>query len=143
MDIRSSKRNVTYNLLAAAGKLNSCTEILQPANNTCILVIGNGTTNLTADDYTFRANDYSRSFEVLSQTTLSSSEYNGELALITRIIKNTSSEDMIINRMGIYLCAKYGTDYIDKLLIAQEALDEPVTVKPGEKHIFAMSLCID
>lgn len=55
----------------------------------------------------------------------------------TRIVKNDSSEAITIKEVGLFL-----TTNPECVLLAREVI-QPVTIQPGEKHAFTMTLCVE
>ena len=109
-----------------------------------MLVIGYNDTAPTYNDTSLKSL-CDRGFEVLSQTTVyTANTYDGELALITRVIKNTSDVTMYVREVGIYgYWFDKNTSSGNNFMIAREVLSEPVIIQPGEKHAFTISLCVD
>lgn len=111
-----------------------------PGFTECVLKVGENGTPANADDYKILYALSDSFFEVLSQTTSYESNFNGVYAIITRVLKNKSTSPMTIKEIGLYV---KGEVINDEFMIAREVLDEPVTMLPGEKHSFTMSIGID
>ena len=131
--------NIGNSNLAKAGRLNSTMSFV-PGFTECVLKVGQNGTPANADDYKILNALSDSYFEVLSQTTSYESNFNGVYAIITRVLKNKSTSPMTIKEIGLYV---KGDVINDEFMIAREVLDEPVTMLPGEKHSFTMSIGID
>lgn len=95
----------------------------------CYLLIGSGDSPESADAY--KLDTLITQYTVLNQNHVFSSTYGGDVLLINRVIENTSDEAFTVKEVGLF-----GTNY----MIAREVLTEPVTVQPGEKHTFTMTI---
>ena len=103
------------------------------ANAGIYLLIGVGTTTATSDDY--KLDSIESNYTVITQNhTVFTNTYGNQILVINRIIQNTSSSAITINELG--LCGW-------KIMIAREVLPEPVTLQPGEKHAFTMTIALD
>ena len=144
MSLSGSTSDVPCTVLSLLGNFPSSTQRLSADHNTCILVIGSGDVATSDSDRSLRS-PFTAGFDVLSQTTVyTANTFDGELALITRVIKNTASTPMYVREVGIYGC------WFDKnslsgngFMIAREVLSETIIIQPGEKHAFTISLCVD
>ncbi len=139
-----STSDVPCTVLSLLGNFPSSKQLYKADYNTCVLVIGYNDTAPTYNDTSLKSL-YDRGFEVLSQTTVyTANTYDGELALITRVIKNTSDVTMYVREVGIYgYWFDKNTSSGNNFMIAREVLSEPVIIQPGEKHAFTISLCVD
>ena len=103
------------------------------ANAGIYLLIGVGTTTATSDDY--KLDSIESNYTVITQNhTVFTNTYGNQILVINRIIQNTSSSAITINELG--LCGW-------KIMIAREVLPEPVTLQPGEKHTFTMTISLE
>lgn len=97
------------------------------------LLLGSGTTNATPDDY--KLDSIESNYTVITQNhTVFTNTYGNQILVISRIIQNSSDSAITINEMG--LCGW-------KILSAREVLPEPVTLQPGEKHTFTMTISLE
>lgn len=134
--------NNTYNLgnsnASKVGRLKS-TMLFDPPLCTCALEVGDNGTPAASN---FRllgilSNNY---FDVLSQTTSYEPDFTGVYAIITRVLRNKTTKPVTIREIGLYVKGDVNNT---TFMIAREVLDEPVTMQPGEKHSFTLSLGID
>ena len=130
--------NIGNSNVAKAGRLKS-TMSFDPGFTECVLKVGGNGTPANADDYRLLSAWSDSYFEVL-QTTSYESNFNGVYAIITRVLKNKSTRPMTIKEIGLYV---KGDVTNTTFMIAREVIDEPVTMLPGEKHSFTMSIGID
>lgn len=97
------------------------------------LLIGSGTTPATSNDY--KLDNVESNYTIITQNhTVFTNTYGNQILVINRIIQNTSSSAITINELGI--CGW-------KIMIAREVLAEPVTLQPGEKHTFSMTISLE
>ena len=97
------------------------------------LLLGSGTTKATPDDY--KLDNIESNYTVITQNhTVFTDTYDNQILVINRIIQNTSSSAITINELG--LCGW-------QVMIAREVLPEPVTLHPGEKHTFTMTIGLE
>ena len=104
--------------------------------NCCILAIGSGNTPATSDDYKLE-NEITKGFEVISQTTGYSNKFSSSYATITRVIKNTGTEPLKINEIGLKVQGYWpnraeGTQF----LVAREALKEQCVISGGKALLY-------
>lgn len=142
--LSGSKSDVPCTVLSLLGNFPSSNQQFKADYNTCILVIGSSNQATSDKDRSLQAPIH-QGFDVLSQTTVyTANTYDGELALITRVIKNTSSNPMFVREIGIYGYWFDGNrECGNNFMIAREVLSETIKIQPGEKHAFTISLCID
>ena len=97
------------------------------------LLLGTGAATATSDDY--KLDSIESNYTVITQNhTVFTNTYGNQILVINRIIQNTSSSAITINELG--LCGW-------KIMIAREVLPEPVTLQPGEKHTFTMTISLE
>ena len=97
------------------------------------LLLGTGAATATSDDY--KLDSIESNYTVIAQNhTVFTNTYGNQILVINRIIQNTSSSAITINELG--LCGW-------QIMIAREVLDEPVTLQPGEKHTFTMTIGLE
>ena len=98
----------------------------------CYLLIGSGDSPETPESY--KLDSVITQYSVINQTHNFSDKYDGSALLINRVIQNTSEEAFTVKEIGLF-----GGDY----MIAREVLPEPVTLQPGEKHTFTMTISLE
>ena len=97
------------------------------------LLLGSGTTKATPDDY--KLDNVESNYTVITQNhTVFTNTYGNQILVINRIIQNSSDSAITINEQG--LCGW-------KIMIARDVLPEPVTLQPGEKHTFTMTIGLE
>lgn len=97
------------------------------------LLLGTGATAATSDDY--KLDNIESNYTVITQNhTIFTNIYGNQILVINRVIQNTSDSAITINELG--LCGW-------KIMIAREVLSEPVTLQPGEKHTFTMTIGLE
>ncbi len=114
--------------------------LFDPPACTCALEVGENGTPAVASNYRLLAilsNDY---FDVLSQTTSYEPDFTGVYAIITRVLRNKTTKPVTIREIGLYVKGDVNNA---TFMIAREVLDVPVTMQPGEKYSFTLSLGID
>lgn len=98
----------------------------------CYLLIGSGDSPETLASY--KLDSVITQYSVINQTHKFSDKYSGDVLLVNRVIQNTSENPFTVKEIGLF-----GANY----MIAREVLAEPVTLQPGEKHTFTMSIGLE
>ena len=97
------------------------------------LLLGSGTTKATPDDY--KLDNVESNYTVITQNhTVFTDTYDNQILVINRIIQNSSDSAITINEQGLFGWT---------IMIARDVLPEPVTLQPGEKHTFTMTIALD
>lgn len=103
-----------------------------------MLLLGTGDTASTIDDY--KLDNIWTDYTVITQVCSNmNTTYDNNAFLISRSIQNTSSESVTVKEQAICLNQKYDGN----IMIAREVLPEPVTLQPGEKHTFTMTISLE
>lgn len=99
------------------------------------LLFGSGDSSASIDDYKLESllTDYS----VLTHSKTSIGAYDTLCTVFSRTIQANSN--ITIKEYGIVSVSSSG----DALLLAREVLSEPVTLQPGEKHTFTMTISLE
>lgn len=97
------------------------------------MLVGSGNSTPTNDQYML--DNIITSYSVIAQNhTFFQADFDDRLVLVNRTIQNTSDSNIAITELGVF-----GSG----IMIAREVLPEPVTLQPGEKHTFTMSIGLE
>ena len=99
------------------------------------LLLGTGDTPESLEDY--KLAELTTDYTVLSSTKTLSGEYGKEVVIYTRVIQAGES-GLTVKEQGLVI-GYSGGNY----LIARDVLPEPVTLQPGEKHTFTMTIALE
>lgn len=106
------------------------------------LLLGSGSTPATPDDVNLESTI--SAYQVVSQTHQLNNGYGSTILTINRLVKNNTESDISISEMGLFTTASYyGYGSGAAFLLAREVLPEPVTLHPGEKHTFTMTISLE
>lgn len=98
----------------------------------CYLLIGSGDSPEVPDAY--KLDSVITQYSVINQTHAFFDNYGGGVLLVNRVIQNTSEEAFTVKEIGLF-----GANY----MVAREVLPKPVTLQPGEKHTFTMTIGLE
>lgn len=105
-------------------------------NEGLYILAGSGTTDPTENDYTLE--------NVVPLTHMSGSvnHTSDNCISISRTLRNDSTEDVVINEVGLYFRPVYyaGDEFRTTTLLAREVLTSPITMKPRESYTFTFML---
>ena len=99
------------------------------------LLLGTGDTLESPEDY--KLAELTTDYTVLSSIKTLSGAYGKEAVIYSRVIQAGES-GLTIKEQGLVL----GLSGFS-ILIAREVLPEPVTLQPGEKHTFTMTISLE
>ena len=99
------------------------------------LLFGTGDTPESLEDY--KLAELTTDYTVLSSTKTLSGEYGKEVVIYTRVIQAGES-GLTVKEQGLVV-GYSGGNY----LLARDVLPEPVTLQPGEKHTFTMTIGLE
>ena len=122
-----------YATIACSSGFASTDNITLPERvSCCILAIGSGNTPATADDYKLE-NEITEGFEVISQATHYSGVLSSSYVTITRTIKNTTNEPLVINEIGLKVQGYYPEQGdTTQFLAAREVLEKQCVISGGQ-----------
>ena len=125
-----------YATIACSSGFASTDNITLPEKvSCCILAIGSGNTPATADDYELE-NEITEGFEVISQATHYSGVLSSSYVTITRTIKNTTNEPLVINEIGLKVQGYYPEQGdTTQFLAAREVLEKQCVISGGGKAL--------
>lgn len=102
------------------------------------LTLGTGTTPPKSTDIALE--NLTENYTILTQTKSNPIIYSDTIFTITRVIENTSENDLTISEVGLYACVASRTEK-QVIMLAREVI-EPITLASGEKHSFTLNLCV-
>lgn len=110
------------------------------ASSALRILVGNGTGDVTADDYTLNMID-TNVLKPLSNTAKNGGNINNwtRLSTVTTTFNNVSDADVTVTELGIAYqsgTTSGGVTTWTRVLLTRELLDTPVTIKPGESYTF-------
>lgn len=114
------------------------TKLISGYTDSGILALGTGQTVATPEDYDLE--EIITDYEVVSQSArlMFGDSPSSTAYTISRTIKNTKEEELTVSEIGLMVHSDYN-DY----LLAREVLNPGVTINPGEKHTFTLTISAD
>lgn len=116
------------------------TTVRNPQYGTFRIAIGRGKSTL-ANDALWLEEPIDEGYEIISRSQ-SFDEKKDAFFNVMMTIKNTSSEKLTINELGIYENGASGTGLPtgDSWMLTREVLNEPIIVEPGKSCVLSMNL---
>ena len=119
--------------------LSSSSKGLLLGDNLTSLIIGSGTTPVTASDYTLAS--LIDETGITSSYTRMSGVTDGKAYLtVTRHIQNTTASDITFSEIGFTAYVWKGNSLSCRVLLAREVLPEPITIAVGDTVAISMTI---